>query len=136
MNSPVAPLSTSAVTELLSTVSVVSISTFNFGEVGFPSVAATVNFLGSSLSHSGRWSLAQKFVTGVKIKGVSGFCTSWVFISMSFFIFSMFRTLKQLQEDNEGMLFIYSLRENPGLEFLLPQWMGSPLLAPRLFWQA
>jgi hypothetical protein len=94
MNSLVAPLSTSAVTELLSTVSMVSISTYSFREVGFPSVAAMVNFLGSSLSHFGWWSLAWKLVIRVEFKGVSGICTSLGSVSMLFFIFSTFRTLK------------------------------------------
>jgi hypothetical protein len=89
--------------------------------VGFPSIAATVNYLGNSLFYFGQQSLAWKFVTRAEIKGISGFCMSWVSVSMSFFIFFMFKTLKQLWEDNKGMLFICCLRENPGLEFLLPQ---------------
>ena len=47
MNFPVAPQSTRDIMHFFSAVSVVSISTFNFSEVGFSFIAAITNFLGS-----------------------------------------------------------------------------------------
>ena len=112
MNSPVILQSTRDVMDFFSTVSVVSISTFNFSEVGFSSIAATTNFLGSNFSHLGQWALTQKSVVRAEVRETSGFCMSWISISMSF-VFSMYKTWKQLCKDNEGMQLIHCLGENP-----------------------
>ena len=54
MNFPVAPQSTRAETDFFSAVSVVLISTFNFNNVGFSSVAAMTNSWGRDLFHFGQ----------------------------------------------------------------------------------
>ena len=102
MNSPVALQSTRDVMDFFSAVSVVSISTFNFSEVRFSSIAAIMNFLGSNFSHLGWQVLTPKSTVRVGVREASGFRMSWVSISMSF-VFFMYRTLKWLQQDNEGM---------------------------------
>ena len=123
MNSLVALQSTRDVINFFSTVSMVSISTFDFSEVGSSSIAAIMNFLGSNFSHLGQWVLTLESAVGAGVRNLR-FCISWASVSMSF-VLSMYRISKQLQEDNEGMQFIRCPEENPGVRFLL-QWMGSP----------
>ena len=60
-----------------------------------------------------------------------GFCTSWISVSMSF-ICSTCKTLKQLCQDNEGMLFICRLVENPQPFHL--RWTGNLLLEQHIAW--
>ena len=64
MNSPVAPQSTRAKTDFFSAVSVVSISTFNFNNVGFSSVAVMTNFWGKDLSHFGQQVWTEEVADG------------------------------------------------------------------------
>ena len=64
MNSPVTPQSTRAEIDFFSAVSVVSISTFNFNEVGFSSVAAMTNFWGRDLSHFGQQVWTEEVTDG------------------------------------------------------------------------
>ena len=64
MNFPVAPQSTRADTDFFSAVSVVSISTFNFNNVGFSSVAAMTNLWGRDLSHFGQQVQTERIADG------------------------------------------------------------------------
>ena len=107
-------------TEFFSAISVVSILTFSFNEVGLFAIAAIVNCLGSSLSNLRQQVLIQKSTVEVEVREASVLWVSCFSVSMSF-VFSTYKTSKQLWDDNEGMLFIHCLGENPGVRFLPPQ---------------
>ena len=108
MNSPVAPQSTRAVTDLFSAVSVVSISTFKLSEEGLFSVTAMTNFAGNDLSRLGRRRVGGGVGGGVGVgyRGDSGFSTSGVSVSESV-AFSIESTLKRLLVHNKGVLFTH-----------------------------
>jgi hypothetical protein len=86
-------------------VSVVSISTFSFNDVGLSSIAAIMNFLGSNFSHLGQQVWILESVFRAEVEGISGFYMFWVSASISF-ICSMCKASKRLCEDNKGVLFI------------------------------
>ena len=113
INSPIALESMRAVMDLFSAVSVVLISTFNFSDFGVSSIAAIINFSSRTFSH---FSFCILGINGVRVEiGVrfsSVFCTSEEGILESD-IFA--NTSKQLQVDDEGMLFTCCLVQNPPL---------------------
>ena len=123
MNSPVAPLSTREVLVFFSAVSVVWISTFNLREAAFPSAAEMMYFPGKAFSHFSFQTLGIVVQiwggSGPGTKSVSkvdsGLCMSDE-IALGSHIFASI--LKQLNEDNKGMLFTCCLVQNPlGLPF-------------------
>ena len=130
MNSPVALLATREAMDFLSTVSIVSISTFNLSEADFSSEAAMVYFSGSPFSHFGFQTFRAAGVdmgvgreAGAEI--FSGFCMSGKSVSESC-IFD--RILKRLQVDSEGMLFTRCLVQNPPpVQLFLPDPTAAPL---------
>ena len=106
MNSPVAPQSTRAVTDLFSAVSVVSISTFKLSEEGLFSVTAMTNLAGNDLSRLGHRRVRGGIGGGVGVGygEDSGFSMSRISVSESV-VFSIESTLKRLLVHNEGVLF-------------------------------
>src|ERR1700684_1537030 len=127
MNSPVAPLSTRELMALLSEVSVVSSSTFNFRDLDSP-VAEIWYFSGNGLSH-----LGFRFfgVSGEGSKVFSGVCTSGKSASESF-IFD--KISKRLQVDNGGVLFTCCLVQNPlRIQWFLSEPETALLLVPYPF---
>ena len=112
MNSPVALLSTRELTDFLSEVSVVSISTFSLRKLDSP-IAKMVYLSGNAFSHFGFHTFG---IIGV-IVGVrrgfmvfSGFCTSGKFVLESCIFDNI---LKQLHVDNEGVLITHCFVQNP-----------------------
>ena len=118
MNSPVAPLSVSEVTNLFSAVLVVSSSTFNLSKAPLFSAVAIVNALGSAFSHFGLLTLGGVTI-GIEIRNrvISESCTSGEVVAESH-IFD--KILKQLLVDSKGILFTSCLVQNPLLVPLPP----------------